>query len=293
MDKRRLNRRDRNTLTILFVSIIIVSIIGVLSLPGLLSTEETYRFYRNPSFSFPNSFNKSKPHNYERDHLADGISTEILGYTEFHFFEDFSGGMTGSRMVIYNKFSHPKKNVAIIHHFYIIGLYEYQLIKQNRFGEWVESSVHYSWSHPNDSMLFSGMDDYFNNPIVCGNLIVGDTLNGSGYSWLDLGEIYIGGSDHPIEGYNFLTISYGNSQAYETYHNEENVLYNNYFAVKKLKQFIIRDDISWQISNGEGFGWQTINRKTYYLGNNAIEGTEGYENVSGIVLSPYSSISKF
>ncbi len=287
MELRLIFEKYRKEITSLLVVIIIVSSIGVLSIRNLVSTDKESRFYRNPSFSFPNSFNKSKFHNFERDNLQDGISTEIWGYTQFGFFDDFQGGMTGSHMVIYNKFSHLKNDVAIIHHFYVIALYEYQLVKQNSIGEWVASSVHYSWGHPNDSMLFSGVDDYFNLPIVYGNLIVGDQINGSGYSWLDLGEIYIGGSDHSIEGFNFLTISYGNSQAYNTYHNGENVLYNNFFAVKKLKQFIIRDDISWQVSKGELFGWQTIINKTYYLGNNAIEGSEGFENTSGIILIPH------
>ncbi|NHK32629.1 MAG: hypothetical protein FK730_14850 [Asgard group archaeon] len=245
MDVRTFLRENRKKLATLLFVIMFVLVISRGFEVLFLSPDRDSRTYVKPSSKFPSSFNTSRFHNVETDTPFEGVSTEIWGYTEFGFFDDLKGGVTGSHMVIYNDFHNPTYAVAIIHHFYIIALYEYQLITQDNNGSWIQSEIHYSWEHPNNSMLFLSIATRPRLSITSGDLIVGDYINGPGYSWLDLGELNIGGSDRSLSGYNFLSIDYGNTQARKTYHNGENIIYNGFLSVKRLKRFIVRDDITW------------------------------------------------
>jgi hypothetical protein len=92
---------------------------------------------RIPEESFPLYFDQNRSHNYEGFNISKGIGNRLYCYTEFHFFDNKNGGMTGSRVVLFD-FFHPEKNypeIIIIHHFFIIAEYEFSVLEENN-GSW-------------------------------------------------------------------------------------------------------------------------------------------------------------
>lgn len=274
----------RNEFCLLLVFILIVTILAFSYLPKQ-KTDPYDGLFNFPESVFPDIFDLNQSHYIEGYTEMGDIRGEVYGHTEFHFWDDIGGGMTGSSLVLYNHFT-SSKEIIIIHHFYIIAQYEISILKEEN-DSWEITQIQYEWLPPNETMPLLSLFDNHDQNIFQYPLIFHPKPTQSEFLWLDLGEFIVGGEDNSISGYNFISIGYTNDNAKDSSRGI-NILYNENFAIKKLLRFVIMDRIDWKINKGGSIGWENIHGKTIYLGNGIIEGDYGIENSSGILLTPYT-----
>jgi hypothetical protein len=142
---------------------------------------------------------------------------------------------------------------------------------------------------PNETVNFNTMDDLHAKHNIIYPLTLVPNPNQTEFEWLDLGEVLIGGSTSAFDGYTSLTVSYSNN-GMEDSHDGIKIVKNNQFMIKQIKRFVLMDQISWKVNKGGSVGWETLLQRVIYLGNGNIEGNYGFENDSGILLTPYSFV---
>ncbi len=287
-DIKRIAKENKRELTILIGSILILWIlVGIFNLPPN-DPSEGWRQFDEGNSSFPRYwFNRSNPYLQDGLEIIDErFGMSLYGRPEFQFSPDIQGGVTNSQFVVYSNFR-PDTNyraIAIIHHFYIIAQYQYSVLLETDEG-WNISSTEYKWESPNNTMLFLQVSGFYVPPVEVSKKLVHSQDESEIKTFLDLGEIWFKASaDKDIHGYNPLTIEYSNTLAHQSYQGIK-VLYNNQFAIKRLKRLIILDEVKWMIHRGGLRDWETIKTAQIYLGNGILDGNHG--NDSEIYLTPY------
>ncbi len=269
--------------------ILSICLIFTISMGGLLfylldpNISSTSISYNRPSDN-PYHIN-SYPYCLEDDFLMSGIDLDIRYDANLSFVNHNQGGMTGYFLYFQNNFHYQSNSryLRIKHNLAITSLIE-KTVYTKEIDTWIEQLHEEEWRNPEEFNIFTNMDYSLPSGYIYDNLVIEQNCIEENHKWLDLG-IFLIGPFKQVVGYNLASISIINTNAKMAYYGLEEVV-NNTKTLMKVKEFIIRDYISWEVYQCRLFGWKLITSKTYYLGNYMLEAFNGIERSIGIDFVP-------
>lgn len=232
-------------------------------------------------------FENSLQYSLEDDFIMSGIEVNINYGENLTFNNNDQGGMTAYNLYFYNQFitQSNSRYLRVVHHLSVTSLVE--IIEYFKVNDtWVEQSVEQQWRNPEHFNMIYTMDIISPSHYIYDDLVVDQNLVEINHKWLDLGN-FIVGPFKSISGHNLASIPIVNTKAKNAYFGVEEIL-NDIKTMQKVKKFIIRDCISWEVFQCRFFGWKEITSKTYYLGNFVLEAMNGVERTIGINYMPYN-----
>ncbi|MFX1568660.1 MAG: hypothetical protein ACFFCV_09860 [Promethearchaeota archaeon] len=229
----------------------------------------------------------SYPYCLEDDFIMSGIGLKIRYNESLSFINNNQGGMTGYILYFDSNFIFQSNSRYLreIHHLSITSLIEKTVyIFEN--DTWNQQSVEDEWKSPEQFNMFTTMDHNSPSNYVYDDLVIDQVNVETNHQWLDIDKFIIGPFKQ-ITGYNLVSIPIVNTYAKNAYFGIEEI-YNNTKTVLKIKKFIIRDFITWELYQCRLFGWEQITSKIYYLGNYMLEAINGIEKSIGIEFKPFN-----
>ena len=234
----------------------------------------------NPPSSSP-YYTASYPYCLEDDYIMSGIELKIRYNESLSFINNIQGGMTGYILYYDNNFilQSNSRYLRVIHYLSITSLIE-KIVYNFENNTWIEQSIEEEWKSPEQFNMFTTIDHNSPSNYVYDDLVIDQVNIETNHEWLDIDKFIIGPFKH-ITGFNLVSIPIINTNAKNAYFGIEEIL-NNTKTILKVKKFVIRDLVTWEVFQCRLFGWKLITSKIYYLGNYMLEAVNGIEKSIGI-----------
>jgi hypothetical protein len=244
----------------------------------------------NPIYDSPwDAYYDQQYEEYDEIFVYNNMISKLKFAENLAFRNDEQGGATSFRIYTYNFFglSTEIHYLRILQRISITSLLKTEsYVLQNDI--WILNSTVFEWRNIRECQIYmtlsNGKSNYEKLSTVSDDLIVNNSLIEKNHEWLDLGYSDIGGSKI-LKGYGSIEIIISNTDVKNAYFGIE-VITNQTKSVYSLKKFIFRVELIWQRYENHFFGWKTLMKKAYFLGNGMLESMYGLDSSYGIDVIP-------